>query len=203
MTVCDAKFYDGAMTSGDSPSMLALDESPWLEMYDEAVSWIGLGEPVVDLGCGTGRFAHALYKPCRERYGPYLGLDFAVQVLDEAKRYIGPTFCEEHEIVFSYQDLTTWKPEGAIDGNTVFTCLEVLEHLEGDLDLIQRIPPGLRLIFSVPNYPSAAHVRDFRLLREIWERYEPLVVFNRWSKIELGTRNAIHLIDSTRRVESW
>jgi SAM-dependent methyltransferase len=193
-------FYDKAMTAPDAPSMLPLEQSPWLPVYEEAARWI-LNDPVIDLGCGTGRFAQALYSQTRR--GSYLGLDFSQRALAEAKRGFSPGVCKYEGIEFKKQDLARWKPGDDLDGGTVFTCLEVLEHLEDDLDIVGRIPPGFRLIFSVPNYPSKAHVRDFRLIRDVWERYEPLVTFNRWSLIDLDGRHVIHLLDSTRRTESW
>jgi trans-aconitate methyltransferase len=199
MTVCDARFYDVAMTEEGAPSMLPFAESPWREMYEEAARLIGPSEPVIDLGCGTGRFAQALYAVTRS--STYLGLDFSQAALAEARR----STPEESADLIEYGecDLTIWEPSNEIDGNAIFACLEVLEHLEDDRDLVRRIPPGRRLIFSVPNYPSAAHVRDFRTLREIWEHYGTLVVFNRWARVELGSGHTIHLLDTTRRTESW
>lgn len=195
-----AVFYDEAMTAPGAPSMLPLEESPWRPVYEEAARWI-LNDPVIDLGCGTGRFSQALYRQTRR--SSYLGIDFSRAALAEAKRGFSDGVLKYEGIKFRRQDLTRWKPESALASNTIFTCLEVLEHLEGDLDLVGRIPPGFRLIFSVPNYPSAAHVRDFRTLGTIWERYSPLVTFARWSLIDLDGAHAIHLIDCKRRIESW
>jgi SAM-dependent methyltransferase len=197
-----AAFYDEAMTAPDAPSMLPLEESPWRPVYEEAARWIAPCDPVIDLGCGTARFAHALY--ANGRYGDYSGVDFSPAALKVATRDVrklglglGP------KIAFICADLTSWTPPAPIAGNTIFTCLEVLEHLEDDLDLVRRIPPGHRFIFSLPNYPSEAHLRDFRLLRDVWERYGSLATFKRWSLIDLDGRHVIHLLDSTRRTESW
>jgi trans-aconitate methyltransferase len=195
-----ATFYDKAMTAPGAPSMLPLEQSPWLPVYEEAARWIG-NDPVIDLGCGTGRFAQALYSQTRR--APYLGIDFSRRALAEAKRGFSEGVRKYEGITFSKQDLTRWKPEIALAASTTFTCLEVLEHFEGDLDLVGRIPPGFRLIFSVPNYPSEAHVRDFRTVGAIWERYGSLVTFTRWSLIDLDGAHAIHLLDCKRRIESW
>lgn len=193
-------FYDEAMTAPDAPSMLPLEESPWLPLYEEAARLIG-NDPVIDLGCGTGRFAQALYRQTRR--GSYLGIDFSSRALAEAKRAFPEGVRRDEGITFSKQDLARWKPSDSLAGGTVFTCLEVLEHLEGDLDLVRRIPPGFRLVFSVPNYPSAAHVRDFRTVGAVWKRYGLLVTFTRWSLIDLDGAHAIHLLDCKRRIESW
>jgi len=195
-----ASFYDEAMTAPGAPSMLPLEQSPWLPVYEEAARWI-LNDPVIDLGCGTGRFAQALYRQTRS--APYLGIDFSQRALAEARRGFSPGVCKYEGIAFRKQDLTRWKPSDELAGSTAFVCLELLEHLEDDLSLVQRIPPGFRLIFSVPNYPSEAHVRDFRTIGSIWGRYDSLVAFTRWSLIDLDGAHAIHLLDCSRRIESW
>lgn len=39
--------------------------------------------------------------------------------------------------------------------------LEVLEHLSKDRKVLMRLPKRSRIIFSVPNFDSASHVRVF------------------------------------------
>ncbi len=56
----EPSFYDSAMTDPDEPAMLELEDSPWLELYRQASWWIPNGHHVLDLGCGTGRFAEQL-----------------------------------------------------------------------------------------------------------------------------------------------
>lgn len=200
MTPFDAAFYDWAMAGRGALARKPLAKSPWRPVYEEAASWIAPNEPVIDLGCGTARFAQALY--AGGRYGGYTGVDFSPAALRVAARDLAKLNLKA-SLAFDCEDLADWTPPAPLSGNTIFTCLEVLEHLEADLALIERVPPGHRFIFSVPNYPSEAHVRDFRLLREVWGRYEPLVVFNRWSRFDFDGRHVIHLLDSTRRTESW
>jgi hypothetical protein len=48
---------------------------------------------------------------------------------------------------------------------------EFLEHVEEDLRIIEKIRPGARVYASVPNFPSAAHVRYFESAQEIYDRY--------------------------------
>lgn len=194
MTTVEPDFYDRAMTDPGAPSMLPLERSPWLPLYEEAASWIKANEPVIDLGCGTGRFAKQI-SLIPGRYGTYTGFDFSAHTITEARRY-----CPG---LYDVVDLREWHVDEPIDGATIFTCLEVLEHLADDLDLAKRVPPGHRFIFSVPNYASEAHLRVFPSLGLLWARYGNLVTFNRWTRIELDERKVIHLIDSTRRTDSW
>lgn len=192
--VTEPRFYDRDAADPDALCQLPLSESPWLLLYDaaaEMVSW-DTG-PVVDLGCGTGRFARLL----TDRGVPAVwGVDFSEAAIRSARDYA-------KDASFEVADLRTWEP-GVIDGATVFTCLEVLEHLEDDLDLVGRVPGGHRLIFSVPSYPSESHVRVFRHVGDVFARYERLVDVTAWRALDMGpVGRRIHLVDSRRRADSW
>jgi trans-aconitate methyltransferase len=183
------------MVELDSPAMLPLEDSPWLTTYTEVAQMIDPNEEVVDLGCGTGRFIRLLYE--RGHYGRITGVDWSAAALAEAERYVSRT-----EPVWVLGDLAQWRPDPLRAGNTVYVCLEVLEHLEDDRELVRRIPPGHRLIFSVPNFDSESHLRVFRSLREIWHRYEGLLAFRRW--IMVGSdRQGLHICETRRRADSW
>jgi 2-polyprenyl-3-methyl-5-hydroxy-6-metoxy-1,4-benzoquinol methylase len=196
-----AAFYDDHMVADDAPAMLPLEESPWRPLYQEAAHGIALNEAVIDLGCGTGRFAHELYRD-GERYGAYTGVDFSVETIREAVTYLRRNAIKG-EFTFDCIDLAEWQTPTGIGGETVFTCLEVLEHIDDDLALVAKVPAGHRLIFSVPNYHSEAHVRAFQHVGEIWERYAGLLTFRRWSLISLSSTRVIHLVEGVRRTESW
>jgi trans-aconitate methyltransferase len=196
----EAVFYDDAMTGEDAPAMLPLELSPWLPLYEEAVRWVHPAHAVVDLGCGTGRFLSLLVR--RGHYGPMRGHDFSAEALLEARAYL-ETEAEDVQAEFVQGDLRDWQPATHRPGNTSYVCLEVLEHLEDDRELIARIPPGHQLIFSVPNYESEAHLRVFRNAGDVFRRYEGWLAIRRWSLIALGGGKAIHLCDSRRRIGSW
>lgn len=194
MTVTtEPQFYNRDAADPDALCRLPLSESPWLPLYEaaaEMVSWDA--GPVVDLGCGTGRFARLL----SDRGRRVAGVDFSAVAIQLARDY-APTS------TFDVCDLRSWEP-GTVDGSTVFTCLEVLEHLDDDLDLVRRVPGGHRLIFSVPSYLSEAHVRVFRHVSEVFARYEPFVDVVGWRALDMGpVWRRIHLVESRRRADSW
>lgn len=43
----------------------------------------------------------------------------------------------------------------------VYVLLEVLEHLTKDIDVLQKIPHGKQVVFSVPSFDDPSHVRMF------------------------------------------
>lgn len=196
------EWYDQVMVEHGSPAMLPLEESPWLPLYEEVAQLIRPEEEVVDLGCGTGRFLKLLLQ--RDHYAKITGVDWSVTALDVAMRYV-TTGHLHHEFVgaeWIEANLEQWEPSGDRAGNTVYVCTEVLEHLVHDTELVKRIPPGHRFIFSVPNYDSESHVRTFRNVHDAWSRYARLLRFRRWILIG-NERRAVHVYEARRRGDSW
>lgn len=193
-------WYDLVMVEDGSPAMLPLEESPWIDVYVEMARWIDQCEEVVDLGCGTGRFLELLYR--RDHYARTTGIDWSETALDAAQRYISPRHPDAQPFELVCMDLDDWEPAPDRAGNTVYVCSEVLEHLADDLELVRKVPAGHRLIFSVPNFDSDSHVRVFRNVGDIWERYAPLLRMRRW--VHVGSdRQGIHVIEARRRGDSW
>lgn len=201
MSTTAPEFYDSAMTAEDAPSMLPLEDSPWRALYVEAAGWVPANHEVTDLGCGTGRFVHALLHG--NHYGPIVGVDFSAAALAEAALYLEDVGCDAETFELAEADLRSWEPAADRAGHATYVCLEVLEHLDDDVDLIRRVPPGHQLVLSVPNYESEAHLRVFRGAGDVFSRYDGLLSFRRWSLIDLGGGKAIHLADTVRRTDSW
>lgn len=194
----NAEWYDAAMVEEGALAMLPLEESPWLPMYEALAAMIEPHEEVVDLGCGTGRFIELLRR--RGHYAQITGVDWSAAALEEAFEYV-----EARGIAmprFHREDLREWEPDADHAGNTVYVCSEVLEHLEDDLGLVQRIPPGHRLLLTVPNFSSESHLRIFPRVGDVWERYAGLLTFHSWRMV--GTeRHGIHVVETVRRADAW
>jgi trans-aconitate methyltransferase len=204
--VLDAAWYDVAMTEPDAPAMLPLEESPWLAMYEALATMIEPHEEVVDLGCGTGRLIELLYR--QGHYARITGVDWSAAALAEAQSYAKPGDDRTVQNLrvdspsWLLSDLVDWKPDPERAGNTVYVCSEVLEHLNDDLDLVCRLPPGHRFLFTVPNFDSEAHIRTFIGVGDVWERYAGLVMFRSWRMV--GTeRHGIHVAETVRRSDAW
>lgn len=199
-TAYDATWYDRVMVEPESPAMVPLEDSPWFTTYLELAKMIDPHEEVVDLGCGTGRFIELLYR--RDHYAQVTGIDWSAAALAEAESYAKPRHQDASRPKWIHQDLTEWRPDPLRAGNTVYVCSEVLEHLEDDRDLVRRIPPGHRLLFTVPNFHSESHLRVFTNVSELWRRYDRLLDFRRWVMVG-GSRQGIHVAETRRRDTSW
>jgi 2-polyprenyl-3-methyl-5-hydroxy-6-metoxy-1,4-benzoquinol methylase len=139
-------------------------DSPHLMMYKIAEGLLAevWESHILDLGCGTGQFAHYLWD---NGYMTYLGVDFSETAIGIAHG-LSPQ-------AFEVADVRTYEPKWE-DFNTV-VMLEVLEHLTDDLELIKKIPEGKDVIFSVPNFDDPAHVRHFTSKEEVYARYDNLI----------------------------
>lgn len=118
-------------------------------------------ERVLDIGCGPGQVACLLRDAATVEYK---GLDFSSARVARAR-----AICSEYEFyvedVFKTDLFDTF-------GYDCVLMLEFLEHVERDLDLLERIRPGARVIGTVPNFAAPAHVRYFSAAEEVRSRYE-------------------------------
>lgn len=217
MSEYGADWYDEVMVEQDSPAMLPLETSPWRVVYEEIARMIDPFEPVVDLGCGTGRLIKKLL--LQGHFAPITGVDWSMAALSEAASYCVDEPSEdwtideldEHRrrfglplnVIWLNQDLADWQPDPDPPPTTVYVCSEVLEHLPNDLELVARIPTDRRLILTVPTYWSESHLRAFPSPFDVWCRYSNLVDIRRWVKVRIPTGrdvpDAIHVCETRRR----
>jgi SAM-dependent methyltransferase len=179
-------------------------------MYQKVARLIPRSAPVVDLGCGSGYLASALEEV--NYIGKYVGLDYSPVAIEMAqacfqnRQLIIPEFenFNENRYNFHIQDLRFWEPGVSdVTHKTVYTCFEVLEHLDSDTDLVALVPARSRFIFSVPNYWSRSHVRTFDSVGTAFTRY-PQLKFNAWYILPTKQPEAaIYLYDTIRRADKW
>lgn len=117
---------------------------------------------ITELGCGTGQFAHLLSDL---GYNNYKGYDYSGSGIKKCKERCNLDFIQK-----DFAEL------GEIESETVI-ALEVLEHIENDIELIGKIKKGARVIFSVPNFTEPSHVRIFNNKLKILERYGEFIIF--------------------------
>ncbi len=116
---------------------------------------------LLDLGCGPGQFAEFLVSNTTNL--TYTGVDFSRVAIDAAKLR-----CPSAEFINA--DIFSSKLYLNTDYQALL-MLEVLEHVQNDLELFEKIPEGTRIIASVPNFDSFGHVRFFQNESAVSERY--------------------------------
>lgn len=169
--------YDEMFIKGgsDDPYRLPYWHSCYYPMYLAALEeTIRLkASSVLEVGCGTGGFAHLL----KDR-NPlhYRGFDFSPIAVE---REISRTKIPEW---FFVADALT--PQLYSDNKRTIICTEVLEHIPHDLDLVALWPVGSQCICSVPNYDSQYHERHFKNEAEVAFRYGQLIKIERIIRIK-------------------
>ena len=202
----DAAWYDAAYA--EYPPYA---DTPMKAMYQKAARLIPRLAPVVDLGCGSGYLASALDE-LGTYIGDYVGLDYSPVAIDMARacfqnrQLIIAEFekFNENRYNFYTEDLRNWEPRVSNDTHkTIFTCFEVLEHLDSDTDLVALVPARSRFIFSVPNYWSRSHIRTYDSVGMAFNRF-PQLKFNAWYILPTKQPEAaIYLYDTIRRADKW
>ena len=117
-------------------------------------------ETILDVCCGQGTFLTLC-----ERLGfVCYGFDFSFVAINIAKQN------NKLETVWVGDALDKKNYEGKYDA---YVSIQVLEHIERDIDVIRNLKPGIPFIFSVPNWahPGDEHVRKFVSDESIHQRY--------------------------------
>ena len=116
---------------------------------------------ILEVACGTGQLASAIRDAGLVE--TYHGFDFSPVRLDQAR-----VTCPE--LVFTVEDAF----ETSLFDELEYDCViatEFLEHVDGDLEVLGRLKPGVRFIGTVPNFPYVSHVRHFTATAEVEDRY--------------------------------
>ncbi|MBW4613578.1 MAG: class I SAM-dependent methyltransferase [Desmonostoc vinosum HA7617-LM4] len=115
---------------------------------------------LLEIGCGAGQLAALLYD---KGINQYLGFDFSPNFVATAKKA-----CPELNFVVA--DAFETDIFYTHDYDSVIST-EFLEHVERDLEVIEKIRKGTRFYGSVPNFMMKSHVRYFKNVQEVSDRY--------------------------------
>jgi len=113
---------------------------------------------ILEIGCGTGQFTQMLEDL---GYRGYNGFDFSEVAIKKSKERTNLNVFVGDALDPATYDL----PYDAV------VCLEVLEHLEKDLQVLENIKEGAFVIVSVPNFDDLSHVRWFRSYYQVRKRF--------------------------------
>lgn len=182
-------FYDAIYEKSDKYSVHSRDsiyEPAWQQVCciieEEAL------KRVIDIGCGPGQFAE--YLSAEVPRIDYLGLDFSATAIQLARRR-----CPE--LKFERKDVREYLSEGKND-EQVYVLLEVLEHIEDDIGLLNLLPEGSKVIFSVPNFDSFGHVRFFQTREQLIERFEGAINIENVIEVSISCVSKIFIVVGVR-----
>ena len=165
-----ANYYDEVYSQEDSRYTLPCDESIYFELWQRVMTLIPLELPIKDIGCGTGQFAEMLLKKHPDiNYTGHDISDVAISIAinRRLKCYFYPI--NAYTVKFNEDDF--------------IISLETLEHID-DFKFIDRIPMGKEIVFTVPDFNDAAHVRYFKNITEIVNRYSRHFDFSHIEKFQ-------------------
>ena len=165
---------------------LSAAESPYLPVWDEIIGKIKQEDyrSVLDLGCGPGQFAAYLMDQIPEV--EYIGIDFSAVAIEEAKKR-----CPA--VRFLLADLNSINTIKEFNFDVVL-IMEVLEHVQNDLKILEKLPSQSNVIASVPNFDSYGHVRFFNNAKEVISRYCNVLLNIEVSPIKLKNKSIIFVI---------
>lgn len=162
-------------------------QSFYYPFWQKAMSYLSELEQdvsILEIGCGAGQFANMLFD---NGYTNYIGFDYAAEGVALAKQN-NPERAGQFVVGDAFQTELMEKEYGLV------ICFEVLEHVQNDLTLLQRIRPGTRVLLSVPNFNDPYHVRYFKNKDEVWERYSQVVRISDISVSMLTQTNCLYYI---------
>ncbi|MFD2632111.1 class I SAM-dependent methyltransferase [Idiomarina piscisalsi] len=180
-------FYDTIYKNSDKYALEAND-SIYEPIWKEVCNIITAEniEKIIDIGCGPGQFAE--YLTARLPNVDYLGLDFSKTAISLAKER-----CPH--LKFACEDVRRYTTK-EINKETAYVMLEVLEHIEDDFVLLELLPKGTNVIFSVPNFDSFGHVRFFKFKESVEKRFDGVLNINEISSIDVNKNSIIYLVNA-------
>lgn len=184
-------FYDTIYADSEKYKMLS-ENSLYIPVWKLIVEIIKFTKikSILDIGCGPGQFAEFLLEETSNV--SYEGIDFSEIAIKQAT---------ERCPAASFQVLDFMKYDGMMTLDVdAYIILEVLEHIEQDLTLIEKIPNGKLVIFSVPNFDALAHVRFFKSVEDVYLRYSKYFNELKIEKIHVKKMAFIYLGIGTRNL---
>lgn len=163
------------------------EKSIYFEVWKGIRNLISANATVLELGCGVGLFAKYLME---SGVNYQRGVDYSTVAIDRAKA-INPT----HQNKFHIMDL---RHVNRIPNHFTVICLEVLEHLENDLELLEKIDINTEVIFTVPDFDCESHQRHFKTEDEVFQRYTKLFSFVLIHKVKITSGNGVYIVKGVR-----
>jgi len=141
-------------------------------------------DKILDLGCGPGQFANMLFD---RGFKNYVGIDFSTVAIEMAqKRVPFFTFITDDLNNVNFRKYAGFK----------FVSTECFEHVENDLQLLEKLPKGSDILFSVPNYMAKYHVRKFPNQKFIKKYYRSVLNVNKITTFVVWKAGRIFVVEA-------
>jgi 2-polyprenyl-3-methyl-5-hydroxy-6-metoxy-1,4-benzoquinol methylase len=165
-------------------------KSRYFEMWKGVANILLTEKPlkILELGCGPGQLANLLHDL---GIANYTGVDFSFKAIQSAR-----LLCQDY--VFIESDIIDCNLLFELDYDCVITT-EFLEHVEKDLEVIEKVKSNTIIIASVPNFTSVAHVRFFTSKDLVLERYSVFFKDITIQEYELNDSKTIFLFYGVRK----
>lgn len=179
-----SRYYYDAIYAQSEKYHIDSTHSVYLPVWEKVINLLKNEKVqcVLDIGCGPGQFAEYMAKETPKIN--YQGVDYS-QIAIETARLRCPS------AIFHIKDLMQ-EEKINFEADT-FIILEVLEHIEKDIELLSKIPKKQKIIFSVPNRDSFGHVRFFKSAEDVIERYNKYFHRLNIQKVDLSANSCIFL----------
>ena len=164
-------------------------------VYEQVCEWVKeCPVPrILEIGCGTGILGSWLFDICENRKGAvYHGFDFSEKALDAC-----PEMIQDAVFINDVYNKEIWNDYFIRYKYNTVVAVEVFEHMN-DLKVLEMIPIGTRVIFSVPNFDSMPHLRTYPTEKAIREWYSGVLEIKKHVRIERLNNGCIHICDSEK-----
>jgi SAM-dependent methyltransferase len=157
-----SEWYDKVFAENDEYNR-HYDQSRYFDLWTAIVHMLFPREKVLDIGCGPGQFAQM----CVDHGHDYVGVDFSQVAIETA---VGMEIPHAYFIHADVSKLGMLPVD--YDKIDVVTFVEVLEHIDNDIEVLGYYAQGKPVILTLPDFMAISHVRSFNDENEIRERYK-------------------------------
>lgn len=189
----DSCFYDDVYLQGGNNNMYNdhYKQSVYYPIWEKALALIEeITKPnLIEVGCGVGQFANLLFD---HNIINYNGIDYSKEAIKLAKGN-NKRFADKFIVDDAYQSQIFQEKY-----NTVI-LFEVLEHLDHDLLILNKIAEDSTVLFSVPNFDSESHVRFFESETEILTRYSNIIRIDDIYQFQISKNNKLYLAKGIKK----
>ena len=144
---------------------------------------------VIDIGAGFGNPAAEFLKLFTPEMYDLYEFSSAADEISKTLTSKVPNNTRIHIYKYNFQNLT----RRLLAKYNVLVALEILEHINNDLEFLDKLKQKTCILFSLPISISRFHVRAFPTKRQIYQRYSHLI-----NIIEINP-----ILDHTNTIKWW